>query len=204
VLYSGADMSKGDEVRRMVEHATRDLGRVDVLVNSAGVQHIAWVHEFPASQWDSILAVNLSAMFHATAAVLPQMLARDWGRIVNVASVHGLVAASQKSAFVAAEHGVIGLTKVVALETADSGVTCNAICAGSVMTPQVRRQIDDMARRERIPPAEAQARVLGDKQPSREFATPAQIGALTAFLCSEDAAQIRGAALPVDGAWLAQ
>ena len=204
VAYSGADMSKPDEVRGMVDTATRELGQVDVLVNNAGIQHTASVHEFPRDRWDAIIAINLSAAFHATAAALPQMLARDWGRIVNVASVHGLVASAQKVAYVAAKHGVIGLTKVVALETARTGVTCNAICPGWVLTPLVQKQIDDLAARERVPVGEAQSRLLGEKQPSQEFATPAQIGALTAFLCSDDAAQIRGAALPVDGAWLAQ
>jgi 3-hydroxybutyrate dehydrogenase len=202
--YSAADMSKADEVRAMVTTATRELGRVDVLVNNAGIQHTASVQDFPIERWDAIIAINLSAAFHATAAVLPQMLERGWGRIVNVASVHGLVASAQKVAYVAAKHGILGLTKVVALETARSGVTCNAICPGWVLTPLVQKQIDALAERERIDPSEAQARLLGEKQPSLEFATPAQIGALTAFLCSDDAAQIRGAALPVDGGWLAQ
>ena len=204
VLYSGADMSRPTEVRGMIEQATRELGHVDVLVNNAGIQHTAWVQDFPADRWDAILSINLSAVFHASAAVLPQMLERNWGRIVNVASVHGLVASTQKAAYVAAKHGVIGLTKVVALETAATGVTCNAICPGWVLTPLVQRQIDDLAARERLPGDEARARLLGEKQPSGAFATAAQIGALAAFLCSEDAAQIRGAALPVDGAWLAQ
>jgi 3-hydroxybutyrate dehydrogenase len=204
VAYNGADMSKPDEVRAMVAGATREMGRVDVLVNNAGIQHTAPVHEFPRDRWDAIIAINLSAAFHATAAVLPQMLERGWGRIVNVASVHGLVASTQKVAYVAAKHGVIGLTKVVALETAKTGVTCNAICPGWVLTPLVQKQIDDLAAREKVSGGEAQSRLLGEKQPSLDFATPAQIGALTAFLCSDDAAQIRGAALPVDGAWLAQ
>jgi len=202
--YSAADMSKPDDVRGMVKTATKELGRVDVLVNNAGIQHTASVQDFPTDRWDAIIAINLSAAFHATAAVLPQMIDRNWGRIVNVASVHGLVASAQKAAYVAAKHGIIGLTKVVALETARSGITCNAICPGWVLTPLVQKQIDALAERERIDGSEAQARLLGEKQPSLDFATPAQIGALTAFLCSDDAAQIRGAALPVDGAWLAQ
>jgi 3-hydroxybutyrate dehydrogenase len=204
VHYSGADMSKPDEVRGLIDQATRELGRVDVLVNNAGIQFTAPVHEFPAERWDAILSINLSAVFHATSAVLPQMLQRGWGRIVNIASVHGLVASVNKAAYVAAKHGVIGLTKVVALETAATGITCNAICPGWVLTPLVQKQIDDLAAREKITPEAARARLLGEKQPSREFATPGQIGALTAFLCSDDAAQIRGAALPVDGAWLSQ
>ena len=204
VWYSGADMARASEVRGMVEQATRELGRVDVLVNNAGIQHTAPVQDFPPEKWDAILAINLSAAFHATAAVLPQMLARNWGRIVNIASVHGLVASTNKAAYVAAKHGLIGLTKVVALETAGSNVTCNAICPGWVLTPLVQKQIDDLAARERMPVAQAQARLLGEKQPSRQFATPAQMGALTVFLCSDDAAQIRGAALPVDGGWISQ
>jgi len=204
VTYTGADMSKPAEVRGMITRATRELGHVDILVNNAGIEHSAPVHEFPADQWDAIIAVNLSAAFHATAAVLPQMLERNWGRILNVACVHALVGSRDKVAYVAARHGVIGLTKVVALETAATGVTCNAICPGWVLTSAVQRQVDDLTQRERIPRDQARDRVLGDKQPSGEFATPAQIGALAAFMCTDDAMQIRGAALPVDGAWLAQ
>jgi len=204
VTYTGADMSQPAEVRGMITRATRELGHVDILVNNAGIQHTAPVHEFPAERWDAILAVNLSAAFHATAAVLPQMLERNWGRIVNVASVHGLVGSRDKAAYVAAKHGILGLTKVVALETAATGVTCNAICPGWVLTPLVQRQIDDLTQRERIAQDQARGRLLAEKQPSREFATSAQIGALAAFLCTDDALQIRGAALPVDGAWLAQ
>ncbi|HZZ94606.1 MAG TPA: 3-hydroxybutyrate dehydrogenase [Usitatibacter sp.] len=204
VVYNGADMSKPNEVRGMIAQATRELGRVDILVNNAGIQHTAWVQDFPTERWDAILAINLSAAFHATAAVLPQMLGRNWGRIVNVASVHGLVGSMQKVAYVAAKHGVIGLTKVVALETATTGVTCNAICPGWVLTPLVQKQIDEVSARERIGLDQARSHLLSEKQPSHQFATPAQVGALAAFLCSEDAAQMRGAALPVDGAWLAQ
>ena len=204
VAYSGADLSKPDEVAGMVEYAARELGRVDILVNNAGIQFTAPVEEFPPQRWDAIIAINLSAVFHAVRAALPQMKARNWGRIVNVASTHGLVASVHKAAYVAAKHGVLGLTKVVALETATTGVTCNAICPGFVLTPLVQKQIDDLAAREGLSDAEARSRLLGEKQPSLQFATPAQIGALTAFLCSESAAQIRGAALPVDGGWLAQ
>jgi len=204
VEYNGADMSRPAEVRGLIEAATRLLGRIDVLVNNAGIQHIAPVHEFPAERWDAVLAINLSAAFHAIAAVLPQMLERNWGRIVNVASVHALVASTNKAAYVAAKHGLLGLTKVVALETAATGVTCNAICPGWVLTPLVQRQIDELAARERLAPEAARSRLLGEKQPSMQFATAAQIGALAVFLCSEDAAQVRGAALPVDGGWLSQ
>jgi 3-hydroxybutyrate dehydrogenase len=204
VAYSGADVSRPDQVESMVAQATRELGRVDILVNNAGIQHVAPVHEFPVERWDAIIAVNLSAVFHGTRAALPQMLARNWGRIVNIASVHGLVASVNKAAYVAAKHGVIGLTKVTALETARSGVTCNAICPGWVLTPLVQKQIDDLAAREKLSQEQAKARLLGEKQPSLEFATPEQIGALTVFLCSEAAAQVRGASLSIDGGWSAQ
>jgi 3-hydroxybutyrate dehydrogenase len=204
VGYSAADMSKPDEIARMVEDATREFGHVDILVNNAGIQYTAPVEEFPVEKWDAILAINLSAAFHAIRAALPQMKQRNWGRIVNVASTHGLVASTHKAAYVAAKHGVLGLTKVVALETARTGVTCNAICPGFVLTPLVQKQIDDLAAREGISDEQARARLLGEKQPSLEFATPEQIGALAVFLCSDAAAQMRGAALPVDGGWLAQ
>ena len=204
VRYNGADLSKVSDVRALVDAATHEMGRVDVLVNNAAIQFTAPVHEFPADRWDAIIAVNLSATFHAIAAALPQMLERNWGRIVNVACVHGLVASTQKVAWVAAKHGVVGLTKVVALETAHTGITCNAICPGWVLTPVVQKQIDELARGDKISARVAQGRLLRDKQPSMEFASAGQIGALTAFLCSEDASQIRGVALPVDGGWVSQ
>ncbi len=204
VGVNGADIAQPAGVRAMVEQAVNELGSVDILVNNAGIQHTAMVDEFPEDRWDAIIAINLSSNFHAIKAVLPRMRARDWGRIVNIASTHGLVASAQKSAYVAAKHGVIGLTKVVALETATSGITCNAICPGWVLTPLVQKQIDDRARVSCITAAQARIELLSEKQPSREFATPEQIGALTVFLCSENAAQIRGAALPVDGGWVAQ
>jgi 3-hydroxybutyrate dehydrogenase len=204
VGYSGADMSKPAEIAALVEAATRELGRVDVLVNNAGIQHVAPVEAFPVEKWDAILAVNLSAAFHAIRAALPQMKSRGWGRIINIASAHGLVASVNKSAYVAAKHGILGLTKVVALETATTGVTCNAICPGWVLTQLVQKQIDDLAAREKLSGEQARARLLGEKQPSMQFATPEQIGALAVFLCSEGAAQMRGAALPVDGGWVAQ
>ncbi len=204
VCYSAADMSKPAEISAMVEQAQAELGHVDVLVNNAGIQHTAPVHEFPADRWDAILAINLSSAFHAIRLAFPQMLSRNWGRIINIASTHGLVASAHKSAYVAAKHGLIGLTKVVALETATTGVTCNAICPGWVLTPLVEKQIQDLAAREKIALEAARARLLGEKQPSLEFATPEQIGALVVFLCSESAVQIRGAALPVDGGWTAQ
>jgi 3-hydroxybutyrate dehydrogenase len=204
VAYSGADMSKPDDVSSMIDQAISELGRVDILVNNAGIQHTAPVDEFPVERWNQIIAINLSAAFHAIRAVLPQMRSRGWGRLINIASTHGLVASANKAAYVAAKHGLLGLAKVVALETASTGVTCNAICPGWVLTPLVQKQIDDLAARQGLSAEAAKLELLGEKQPSREFATPEQIGALAVFLCSESAAQIRGAALPVDGGWTAQ
>jgi 3-hydroxybutyrate dehydrogenase len=178
--------------------------RVDVLVNNAGIQHVAPVHEFPLERWDAVIAINLTAVFLTTRAVLPQMLARDWGRIINIASVHGLVASVDKSAYVASKHGVVGFTKGVALETATTGITCNAICPGWVLTPLVQKQIDALAARDKLDPEEARVKLLGEKQPSLEFTTPEELGALAAFLCSDAAAQLSGVALPVDGGWLAR
>lgn len=204
VGYHGADLTRGDEIEQMMAYARAEFGGVDILVNNAGIQHTAPVREFPLERWNAIIAVNLTAAFYATRAVLPHMESRGWGRIINIASAHGLVASMHKAAYVAAKHGVLGLTKVVALETATTGVTCNAICPGWVLTPLVQRQIDEISRREGLSGEEARAKLLGEKQPSREFATPEQIGALAAYLCSEAAAQIRGAAVPVDGGWTAQ
>jgi 3-hydroxybutyrate dehydrogenase len=204
VGYSAADMSKPGDVGGMVAQATRELGRVDILVNNAGIQHTAPVEEFPVEKWDAVIAINLSAAFHAIRAALPQMKSRNWGRIINIASAHGLVASTQKVAYVAAKHGLLGMTKVVALETATTGITCNAICPGWVLTPLVQKQIDDRAANEKIPVERAKMELLSEKQPSLEFATPEEIGAATLFLCSEGAAQIRGIALPVDGGWTAQ
>ena len=204
VTYSGADMMKPPEIVGMIETATREHGHVDIVVNNAGIQHVAPVHEFPVERWDAVIAINLTAPFHVTRAVLPQMLARNWGRIINIASTHGFVASVQKSAYVASKHGIEGFTKAVALETATTGVTCNAICPGWVLTPLVQKQIDDLAEREKLSPDDARIKLLGDKQPSLEFTTPEQLGAVAVFLCSDAAMNIRGAALPVDGGWLAQ
>jgi 3-hydroxybutyrate dehydrogenase len=204
VSYDAADMSRPAEITRMVESATRALGRVDILVNNAGIQHTALIEDFAPEKWDAIIAINLSATFHAIRAALPQMKQRNWGRIINIASVHGLVASAQKSAYVAAKHGVVGLTKVVALETATTGVTCNAICPGWVLTPLVQKQIDDLAARDSLSPQAAKSRLLSEKMPSGEAVTPEQIGALAVFLCADAASQMRGAAINIDGGWLAQ
>jgi 3-hydroxybutyrate dehydrogenase len=202
--YSPADMSKPADIVAMVAQAARELGGVDILVNNAGIQHVAPADEFPLEKWDAVIAINLSAAFHTTRAAVPGMKARNWGRIINIASTHGLVASINKAAYVASKHGILGLTKVVALETATTGVTCNAICPGWVLTPLVQKQIDAIAVRDRLAPGAAKMKLLGEKQPSLEFATPEQIGAAALFLCSQAAAQIRGIALPVDGGWTAQ
>ena len=202
--YSGADMTRPAEIAGMIDEADQKLGRVDILVNNAGIQHTAPVHEFPPERWDAILAINLSAAFHATRAVLPQMFLRNWGRIINIASVHGLVASKDKSAYVAAKHGLVGLTKVVALETATTGITCNAICPGWVLTGLVQKQIDARAERDGIDAARAKHDLVAEKQPSQDFVSPEQIAAFAIFLCSDAAAQIRGQALPMDGGWTAQ
>jgi 3-hydroxybutyrate dehydrogenase len=204
VGYSAADMSKPAEIERMIAQAERELGGMDILVNNAGIQYTAPVHEFPVDRWDAIIAINLSAAFHAIRVALAPMLRRNWGRIINIASTHGLVASVHKVAYVAAKHGILGVTKVVALETATTGVTCNAICPGWVLTPLVQKQINDLAAQEKLSAGAARAKLLGEKQPSLEFATPEQIGAAAVFLCSDAAAQIRGIALPVDGGWTAQ
>lgn len=204
VVHSGADMASPAEAAAMVAQGIARFGAIDIVVNNAGIQHTAPVEDFPAEQWDRILAINLSAAFHVMRAALPSMRARGWGRIVNIASAHGLVASAHKAAYVAAKHGLIGLTKVVALETATTGITCNAVCPGWVLTPLVQKQIDDAAARDGLPVEAAKARLLAEKQPSLEFATPEQIGGVVAFLCSPAADQVRGASLTVDGGWTAQ
>jgi 3-hydroxybutyrate dehydrogenase len=203
VAYSGADLSHASGVREMTTAARDAMGDIDILVNNAGIQHVAPIEEFPEEKWDAILALNLSSAFHATKALLPRMKARGYGRIINVASAHGLVASPFKSAYVAAKHGVIGLTKTVALEAATSGVTCNAICPGYVWTPLVEKQIEDQARSHGISRDEVIRDVLLAAQPNKQFATVEQIGALAVFLCGEGGACITGTALPVDGGWTA-
>ena len=204
VAFHGADMSKPAEVRDMVARAAAKFGRVDILVNNAGIQFVAPVDQFPDDRWDAIIAINLSSAFHAIKAALPGMKQAGWGRIINIASTHGLVASADKAAYVAAKHGIVGLTKTVALETAGSGVTCVAICPGWVLTPLVQKQIDAKAAAEKLSPEAAKAALLKEKQPSGEFATPEQIAETALFLCSSAAAQITGSAIALDGGWLAQ
>jgi 3-hydroxybutyrate dehydrogenase len=203
IAHNGADMSKPEQIVAMVEAAADKLGRVDILVNNAGIQHVAPIEAFPPEKWDAILAINLSAAFHATRAVLPGMRTRGWGRIINVASAHGLIASPFKAAYVAAKHGLVGLTKVTALETAEAGITCNAVCPGYVWTPLVEKQIDDQAKAHGLPRERVIREVLLENQPNKRFATVEEMGALSVFLCSEGATSITGAALPVDGGWTA-
>lgn len=201
--FEGADLMNVSEIEQMVANIEHSYGGVDILVNNAGIQHVAALEEFPPEQWDRIIALNLSAVFHTSRLVLPQMRKRGFGRIINIASTHGLVASKGKAAYVAAKHGVVGLTKVTALETAQSNVTCNAICPGWVLTPLVQKQIDQRVA-DGMSEEEASAALLGEKQPSMEFVTPEQLGELALFLCSEGAAQVRGATWAMDGGWTAQ
>ncbi|MBX9816782.1 MAG: 3-hydroxybutyrate dehydrogenase, partial [Burkholderiaceae bacterium] len=204
VGYHGADMSKPAEIEAMVQYATTTFGSVDILVNNAGIQHVARVENFPVEKWDAIIAINLSSAFHATRLVLPAMQAKNWGRIINVASVHGLVGSAEKSAYVAAKHGIVGLTKVTALENATSGVTCNAICPGWVLTPLVQKQVDAKAAAQGISNAEATKQLLGEKEPSLQFTTPEELGGLAVFFCSPAGNNVRGVAWNMDGGWAAQ
>jgi len=203
VGHHPADVSDPAQIAEMIDYAEREFGGIDILVNNAGIQHVASVEDFPIERWDSIIAINLSSVFHSTRLCLPPMRAKNWGRIINIASVHGQVGSVGKAAYVAAKHGVIGLTKVVGLETATTHVTCNAICPGWVLTPLVQKQIDDRAATG-IEPQQAQHDLLAEKQPSLEFVTPPQLGELVLFLCSEAGSQVRGAAWNIDGGWLAQ
>jgi 3-hydroxybutyrate dehydrogenase len=204
VEYHGADMSKPSEIEDMMRTAEKRFGGVDILVNNAGIQHVANVEDFPVDRWDAIIAINLSSAFHTSRMALPGMKQRNWGRIINLASVHGLVGSAQKSAYVAAKHGIVGLTKVTALETAQTGVTCNAICPGWVLTPLVQKQVDARAEKDQVSNDEAKKRLLSEKQPSGEFVTPEQLAALAVFFCSPAATQIRGVAWNMDGGWVAQ
>ena len=204
VGYHGADMSKPAEIEAMMAYAKAEFGGVDVLVNNAGIQHVAAVEDFPPERWDAIIAINLSSAFHTTRLAVPGMRARNWGRVINLASTHGLVASAQKSAYVASKHGLVGFTKSIALETATTGVTVNAICPGWVLTPLVQKQVDARAAAEGVSDEEAKRRLLAEKQPSLQFTTPEQLGELAVFLCSAAADNIRGVAFNVDGGWAAQ
>jgi 3-hydroxybutyrate dehydrogenase len=204
VEYHGADMSKASEIEDMMKFAEMQFGGVDILVNNAGIQHVANIEDFPVDRWDAIIAINLTSAFHTTRLAMPVMRQRNWGRIINMASVHGLVASAQKSAYVAAKHGIVGLTKVTALETAQTGITCNAICPGWVLTPLVQKQVDARAEKEKVSNEEAKKLLLSEKQPSGEFVTPEQLAALAVFFCSPAATQIRGVAWNMDGGWAAQ
>jgi 3-hydroxybutyrate dehydrogenase len=204
VAYHGADMSQPGEIEAMMALAEREFGGVDVLVNNAGIQHVANIEDFPVERWDAIIAINLSSAFHTTRLALPGMKRRNWGRIINIASVHGLVASAQKSAYVAAKHGIVGMTRAVALECATTGVTVNAICPGWVLTPLVQKQVDARAAKDGVGDDEAKRRLLADKQPSLQFTTPEQLADLALFLCSAAADNVRGVAWQVDGGWTAQ
>ena len=204
VRYSGADMTKPEEIAGMFRKTEQHLGSVDILVNNAGIQHVAPVDEFPVEKWDAIIAINLSAAFHTIRAVLPGMKSRKWGRIINIASIHGLVASSYKSAYIAAKHGLVGLTKTVALEVAEANITCNAICPGYVLTPLVENQIEDLARAHKADRDTVVREVILERQPSKKFVEVRDLAQMVVYLASDTAAGINGAALPIDGGWTAQ
>ncbi len=215
VAYHGADMSKPLEIADMMAFAAAQFGgalgapggsggRVDVLVNNAGIQHVAKIEDFPVEKWDAVIAINLTSAFHTTRLALPAMKQANWGRIINVASAHGLVGSPEKSAYVAAKHGIVGLTKVTALETATTGVTCNAVCPGWVLTPLVQKQIDAKAAAQGISVAAASKQLLAEKEPSLQFTTPEELGELAVFFCSAAGNNIRGVAWNMDGGWVAQ
>jgi 3-hydroxybutyrate dehydrogenase len=204
VTYNGADISKPDQIAAMVADTTKSMGSLDILVNNAGIQFTANVEDFPNERWDQIIAINLSGVFFGMKAAIPGMKAKGWGRIINIASAHGLVASPQKVAYVAAKHGVVGMTKVAAIELANAGITVNAICPGWVLTPLVEKQLRDRAARDGTTIEKETRDLVAEKQPMVKFTTPEQIGGLAAFLCSEAAATITGAPLPVDGGWVAQ
>jgi 3-hydroxybutyrate dehydrogenase len=204
VTYSDADMSKPDQIEAMIREAEQHFGAVDVLVNNAGIQHVAPIDEFDPQKFEQIVSINLNHCFHTTHHALPKMREKGWGRVINIASAHGLVASAGKAAYVAAKHGVLGLTKVTALDTAGSGITCNAICPGWVKTPLVEQQIEAKAKEQGCSVQEAERNLLAEKQPALEFVTPEQIAGYCSFLCTEEARTITGAALSIDGGWTAQ
>ena len=204
VAYHGADMSQPSQIEAMVRACEAQWGAVDILVNNAGIQHVANIEDFPTERWDAIIAINLSSAFHSMHAALPGMKARNWGRVINIASAHGLVASAQKSAYVAAKHGLVGLTKVAALECATTGVTVNAICPGWVLTPLVQKQLDARAAKDGVSMDVAKRSLLAEKQPSLQFVTPEQLGELAVFMCSKAADNVRGVAWNMDGGWVAQ
>jgi len=204
VAYHGADMSQPDQIEDMMRFAATEFGRVDILVNNAGIQHVSRIESFPVERWNAILSINLTSAFHTTRLALPAMREANWGRIINVASVHGLVASAEKSAYVAAKHGIVGLTKVTALENATTGVTCNAICPGWVLTPLVQKQVDARAAALGVSNEEAKKVLLGEKEPSMQFTTPEELGDLAVFFCSPAGNNVRGVAWNMDGGWVAQ
>ncbi len=202
--YCGADLSKPDEATGLVKEAEDKFGHVDILVNNAGIQHVAPIEEFTGEKWEKIIAINLSAAFYTTAAAIPGMKQRDWGRVINIASAHGLVASAGKTGYVASKHGIIGMTKVVALENATTGITCNAICPGWVLTPLVQKQIDAIAGKKGLSIKEAEIELLSEKQPSLRFTLPEEVGAMVVYLCSDPARNITGTTLSIDGGWIAR
>ncbi len=202
--YSGADMSKPEEIAAMVAETEKKFGKLDILVNNAGIQHVANIEDFPTEKWDAVIAINLSSSFHTIRAAVPGMKRRKFGRIVNIASAHGLVASGQKAAYVAAKHGLVGLTKVVAIEAANDGITCNAICPGWVLTPLVAKQIEARAKEAGQTFDEAKVALVSEKQPMHDFTKPENIGALAVFLAGDAAASITGSAYSIDGGWTAQ
>ena len=202
--YHGADTSKPSEIEDLMKFSAQQFGRVDILVNNAGIQHVAPIEQFPVERWDTVIAINLSSAFHTTRLALPAMQAANWGRIINVASIHGLVGSAEKSAYVAAKHGVVGLTKVTALENATTGVTCNAICPGWVLTPLVQKQVDAKAEAMGLSNEEAKKLLLKEKEPSMQFTTPEELGDLAVFFCSPAGNNVRGVAWNMDGGWTAQ